>query len=286
MTRKPTTAAQYVPDSVALVRATSLYLATKLGDLLEDVVIVGGLVPTLIVPQADLRNDRRPHVGTMDVDLGLAVALLDGRRYHDLCERLQNAGFAPDTNEAGHATSQRWRIESEGRAVTVDFLIPPTRETDRAGRLRNLEQDFAAIITPGLELAFQDRESVPLDGTTIQGEQASRIVWVCGAGAFVVLKALAFDSRGENKDAYDLVYVLQNYGDGAADVFSHLEPLLPDDNVANAMEILERDFTSVDAVGPRRVAEFVGDLDDAAVRADAAAVVRTLLTLCKRSTSE
>jgi hypothetical protein len=34
------------------------------------------------------------------------------------------------------------------------------------------------------------------------------------ADAYVVLKALAFDSRGENKDAYDLFYVVRNYGVG------------------------------------------------------------------------
>ena len=32
---------------------------------------------------------------------------------------------------------------------------------------------------------------------------------MCGPGAFVVLKALAFRDRGEPKDAYDLVYVLR-----------------------------------------------------------------------------
>jgi predicted nucleotidyltransferase len=43
------------------------------------------------------------------------------------------------------------------------------------------------------------------------GERASREIWVCGPGAFVVLKALAFRTRGENKDAYDLYYVIRNY---------------------------------------------------------------------------
>jgi len=45
MDDRPTTALEYSPESVKLVRSASLYLATKLGDLLEDIVIVGGLVP-------------------------------------------------------------------------------------------------------------------------------------------------------------------------------------------------------------------------------------------------
>jgi hypothetical protein len=34
----------------------------------------------------------------------------------------------------------------------------------------------------------------------------------------VVLKALAFKNRGENKDAYDLVYLLRHFGKGVDDV--------------------------------------------------------------------
>ncbi len=44
MKRKPTVATGYPPASVQLALAASLYIATKLGDLRDDVVIVGGLV--------------------------------------------------------------------------------------------------------------------------------------------------------------------------------------------------------------------------------------------------
>ena len=50
--RKPTVAAGYPRSSVQLVHAASLYIATKLGDLRDDVVIVGGLVRSLIVPRS------------------------------------------------------------------------------------------------------------------------------------------------------------------------------------------------------------------------------------------
>lgn len=215
--------------------------------------------------------------------MGLAIAILDEQRYHALCERHRNAGFQPDATESGRPTHQRWRIESDGRTVTVDLLIPATLETDRGGTLRNFEEGFAAIITPGLELAFEDKQLVTLAGETLHHEQASRELWVCEAGAFTVLKALAFDGRGENKDAYDLVYLLQNYGTGIEDVFHRLRPLLKNSSAEQALRILERDFATVDSVGPKRVAEFLGDADDATVRADAAGAVRSLLNLCKKT---
>ena len=47
--KKPTTAAGYEPAFTSAVRATCLYVATKLGDLADDTVVVGGLVPSLII---------------------------------------------------------------------------------------------------------------------------------------------------------------------------------------------------------------------------------------------
>ncbi|MGD8844476.1 MAG: hypothetical protein PVI54_03150 [Desulfobacteraceae bacterium] len=94
---------------------------------------------------------------------------------------------------------QRWRVcTSSGLKVTGDFLIPPSQDTDKGGDLRHIEKDFAAVITPGLRLAFQDQKKVPLKGVTLMGEKAEREIWVCGPGAFIVLKALAFHQRGEN----------------------------------------------------------------------------------------
>ncbi len=283
MEGKPNQASGYSPTAVQLAHAASVYIATKLGDLRDDLVIVGGLVPGLIIPQFALPAGCVSHIGTMDVDLGLSIAILDEQRYHELCERLRNAGFEPDTNEAGHATNQRWRIESKGRNITVDFLIQPTMPGDKGGRLRNLEEGFSAVITPGLELAFQDRRLVTLSGETLHHETASREAWVCDAGAFTVLKALAFDGRGENKDAYDLMYLLQNYGSGIADVFRHLQPLLRNPSASHALTILDRDFSGVDAIGVVRFAEFLGNREDEAMRADAAGAVRSLLAMCQRA---
>ena len=51
MARKPNRASGYAADQVEHVRATCLYVATKLGDLADETVIVGGLVPSLLIDQ-------------------------------------------------------------------------------------------------------------------------------------------------------------------------------------------------------------------------------------------
>jgi len=140
MADKPNLASGYRSEQVSLARATCLYLATKLGDLVNELVIVGGLVPSLLIDPATLPVDREAHVGTMDLDVGLAVAILDEGRYRTLSEALRRAGLTRDVNEQGNPTHQRWRVEG-APSVTVDFLIPPTRSEDLGGRIRNLEQD-------------------------------------------------------------------------------------------------------------------------------------------------
>lgn len=109
MTAKPPTSDGYDLATTRHAEATCLYVATKLGDLIDSMVVVGGLVPSLLI-----RHDQRapiadPHVGTMDVDLGLDVELLTTGLYQPLTDRLRDAGFAPDTNDRGNPTRQRWR---------------------------------------------------------------------------------------------------------------------------------------------------------------------------------
>src|SRR6266404_993979 len=275
MADKPTTAAGYASDQVARVKATCLYLATKLGDLMPELVVVGGLVPSLLIDQENLPANVTPHVGTMDLDLGLAFAMVGEERYEEVAERLRNAGLEPDKNDEGQPTRQRWRISDP--PVTVDFLIEPEDAERRAGRVFPLTKDWAAIIAPGLHLAFKNSQRFTLKGKTIMGETAEREIRFCGAGAFVVLKALAFHIRGENKDAYDLFYVLRNYGRGVPDVAAELRPLLADASAIKAAAYLRGDFQDSDSLGPRRVAEFLYGRSDAAAQADAVGFVQQLL---------
>ncbi|MDQ7783684.1 MAG: hypothetical protein RDU20_12445 [Desulfomonilaceae bacterium] len=280
MADKPTTGAGYRSEQVELVRATCLYVATKLGDLMDDLVIVGGLVPTLLIEQGSLHAGADAHVGTMDLDVGLGLALLDEERYRTLTERLRSAGFEQDFNEDGNPTRQRWKIEKQAK-VTIDFLIQPSLAGDRGGRLRNIETDFAALITPGLHLAFLDRERITLSGRNILGEQATRDVWVCGPGAYVVLKSLAFRNRGENKDAYDLYYLVRYYGKAIENVASRLKPLLADPVVQRSINFLKEDFQDHNGVGPRRVAEFILGTSDDEIQADVVGFIARLLDLCR-----
>ena len=132
MLPKPSTREGYGIEQVASVHRTCLYIATKLGDLLDEIVVVGGLVPYLLVDQENLPSGLDPHVGTMDLDMGLALAILNRERYRELGRRLRDAGFEPAVNAQGNKRLQTWTAVTP-HPVTVDFLIPPVEERDTGG---------------------------------------------------------------------------------------------------------------------------------------------------------
>jgi hypothetical protein len=130
MASKPNRATGYERHQVDHVRATCLYVATKLGDLVDETVIVGGLVPSLLVDQRLVQTVEARHVGTMDLDVGLALAILDDQRYQALTERLRQAGFTQDENEQGQPTRQRhsWHHRYSWRPQRPPLLYhPPPR---------------------------------------------------------------------------------------------------------------------------------------------------------------
>ena len=267
---KPNHAGGYDRNRTALIREACLEVATRLNDFKDDLCIVGGLVPSLLIDIARLPAGAQAHIGTNDLDLGLSLAIFDEQKYEEIARRLRQAGFTRDVNGEGNPTSQRWQL---GKGVLVDFLIQPSSAKEKGGNLKNLEGDFAAVITPGLHLAFQDFEEVRVEGEVLTGGKAVRTVRVCGPGAFIVLKALAFRGRGENKDAYDLWYILQN----RYDTINRLKAIASDPQARHAIGILEEDFSKPDSIGPARVARFLSERPDENLQADVAGLVRRLL---------
>ena len=283
MTDKPTTAAGYRADETAQVIATCLTLAGALGDLADELCIVGGLVPSMIcdTPVDPSALDSGAHVGTNDLDVALEVSVLDDEHYKEIASRLRGKDFAPDTTKSGAIVRQRWRWRDQ--KVTVDFLIPPSAGTDPDKvRVQNLENDFAALVVKPLGLAFHELIPKLLKGHTLDGDLIERTVAFCGPAAFVALKAFAYSKRNERKDAYDLVYVLRRWSKGTPDIAERMSMHATRDaeTVADILDVLDRDFETQDSVGPRAASQFHDGAVDDERAADAHGAVRDFLDAC------
>jgi hypothetical protein len=156
---------------------------------------------------------------------------------------------------------------------------------EHAGKVQPLEGDFGALIAPGLELAFDERQQISIEGHTLKGEKVTRTIPVCGPATFVVLKALAFSDRGEPKDAYDLIYVLRRWPAGVKDIAVRLAAHAADHGevVARALQALTNDFAGPDSIGPLRAAQFDGESGEVldAAAADAYGYVDDLMRACR-----
>lgn len=284
MNDEPRTAADYTQEDLELVKAACLTVAENLGGLMDDIVIIGGSVPPLLI---DMQRDSDElmdeweaedpvshHVGTVDLDIGFALGLLEEERYKDISEQLRHAGFEPCENEAGNAILQKWCFAEQPR-LKIDFLIPPTEDDDKGGNIKHLEGDFAAIIAPGLQLAFEKPVSVCLEGETLHGAEFDATLQVCAPAAFIVLKGLAIRRRAKTKDEYDIFYILRNHPDGVDTIAAHFARFIDRDEPhgEKALDNLRESFKTSSSVGPVAVSRFVYGYNDYALQANASAFV-------------
>lgn len=109
------TATDYDEGATRLIESCLLHVATVLGDLMRDsIVVVGGLVPGLLIPRGTLPPGAAAHPGTTDLDLGLRLALLVEERYRDALGPVRAASFlAHDPDDA---------LRADVAAFVGDFL--------------------------------------------------------------------------------------------------------------------------------------------------------------------
>lgn len=258
-------------------------LVTLLGDLGpwgERVFLVGGLAPRYIV--GVLPEGAPAHIGTTDVDLVIGLALGDDtpETYRTLETNLKRAGF-----RAEH--SFRWTRDVDGVSVQVEFLC----ETDAVepGAIfkpkgESVGSGLGAFNVRGARLVVSDFTEHAVEAERLDnGGRSTVTVRVCGLLTYLVLKILAFQQRHDNKDAYDLVFCLLNFGDGpeAAGGAASASPVVGHPQVLSALELLGERFLDVGRDGPAAYAAFLAVDDDAGaadrLRQEAVAVVRTFL---------
>lgn len=270
VSEKPRVASGYRPEDVDLVLSLYLTVARVLGDYAEDLVVIGGLVPYLLIPQETLEAADR-HVGTGDLDLVLEVTLLKEERYKEIAVLLRGSGFAPEKKaDTGAQRLQRWVAPGTAGKGIIEFLIPPLDNKARPGTIQHLSGDFGAIILHAGELAFLDRISREVSGTNLQGAKDTRAMWVCGPAAFLVLKAFAHRRRNEPKDAYDIDYLVAGYPGQPASILDRFDLLRGRPGVSEAMELLRNAFHGIDSTGPVDVASFLETTGDENFRRDVA----------------
>ena len=299
---KPTTAAGYNPEETLACERVLVSLLRGFGMLKDTLRLVGGLVPRYLTPERP--PDVPAHAGTSDVDIVLDVQVMaKAEGYKALAKQLKDQGFTRGVNDKGVPVGWQWKRQvSEHAYVMVEFLQEAPEGVQPGTTVAVDGENLSAMAIPhaGMVLDWYDSREVTaelLDGKGV----ATETVHYADAVSFIVLKALAFGHRNENKDAGDLIHVMQYSCDLATlvDKFQHrLRSGQHAGAIEQGLEQLKRHFAGSDTVqgferpGPVAYVHFLHDAAqtdrDTLLRAqrDAAALVEQFLQLMQQALSD
>ncbi|MFZ2056043.1 MAG: hypothetical protein WAV54_01355 [Acidimicrobiales bacterium] len=270
----------YSSEETELLLGTAADLLRSFGSAFggRHIAIVGGLVPTLLVP--DPPQGIRAHPGTGDLDLHLSLHLLDGETadyYDSIVEGLGKLGLKHAT-ENGRQLKWRWGGTFRGVRMVVEFLCPARTRggvPESPARGTPAEQNVGpneAICALGLQLGHL----VPRDTITINRRvrTASGDVTypfpVADVTSWLCLKSDAIVLRDKAKDAFDVTWVIDGIGPEMVAARIAASSLLRGDErdevLAQLRQLTGDQFADLESVGPVQYATFHDDRDNPALR--------------------
>ena len=236
----------YTADAVKAARSVLLELTHLLGEYRDDIVVVGGWVPELLLG---------PHVGTMDVDLALNHPALQEQGYKTIRELLRSHGY--------HEASQPFiffrTVRNGGQEfrVEVDLLAGEYAGTGKSHRTQQM-LDVRGRKARGCDLAFEMSSEVMIQGILPDGAEDSAIVRVASIVPYLVMKGMALYDRMKEKDAWDVYYCLCHYPGGLDGLAQEFLPHMGHGLVREGLLKIAEKFASPNHVGPSWVVDFDG----------------------------
>jgi hypothetical protein len=252
---EPQSASDYDDRTTAAVKTVLVEIGQILGSFKGKFAIVGGAVPWLLLGN----NEDMPHVGTIDVDLGLDAEALGDGEYATLVDALLGHGYEQRTQLRRFQLVRRVPAHDGGVPidVVIDFLMP--RDAEIVKNVPPLISDFAVQRADGADLAVRFYQMVAIAGPMPTGGTNRVEVAVCSIPALLAMKGHAIEGRFKQKDAYDIYYCVRNYPGGPEALAHACLPLLDHASGAAGYGFIASKFDAVDSFGPTCVRHFVED---------------------------
>ena len=238
----------YTTGAVEAAHSVLLELSRLLGEYQDSVVIVGGWVPELLLPQAPRR-----HVGSIDVDIALDHRKLKEVGYKTILQLLLARGYRP--GEQPFIFFRTVQLGDQIFDVEVDFLAGEYSGTARGHRTQKV-QDMHPRKARGCDLAVSLATEVTLSGILPGGGKDTATLRVASIVPFLVMKAMALAGRLMEKDSWDIYYCIRYYPGGLDRLVDEFRPLLNHGLVQEALAKIAEKFASPQHVGPVHVADF------------------------------
>lgn len=249
---EPQSADNYDDRTTRAVKSVLIEAGQILGSFRGKFAVIGGAVPWLL-----LNNQDMPHVGSIDVDLGLDAEALGDGEYAKLVEALREHGYEQREALRRFQLVRRVPPADDGPPidVVVDFLMP--RDAEIVKNTPPLVADFAVQRADGADLALRFYQLVAVDGPMPEGGRNRVEIAVCSIPALIAMKGHALQGRLKQKDAYDIYYSIRNYPGGIEALAEACRPLLERESGARGYRYVAEKFDTPDGFGPTCVRRFV-----------------------------
>lgn len=250
MNPEPRLQSDYSGRQVEAARRVLIDLGQVLASFSDCIVVVGGWVPDLLLPDAE-----EPHIGSIDVDLALDAEKLKDGRYADLLKLLLDTRrYKPGAEHFQLVTKVDLKDGAKPVQVEVEFLAP--KEVKLQKNRPKLLKEFRVLQADACGVAFHAPVEMPLPGVNIRGDKNTVRLRLASLADFLVMKAHAIGGRDKPKDAYDFCYCLDHSQSGIAPLAADWKARLEDPDVSRAVMILREKFEDPASFGPRQVVEF------------------------------
>jgi len=248
----PQSANEYEDRTTEAVKSVLVEIGQILGSFNGKYAVIGGAVPWLL-----LDNHEMPHVGTLDVDLGLDAEALGEGEYARLVETLIGHDYKQSVELRKFQLVRTITPADEGPSidVIVDFLMP--RDAVIEKNKPPIVEDFAVQRADGADLALHFNEMVAVRAAMPNGGTNKVEIAVCSIPALLAMKGHAVNGRYKQKDSYDIYYCVRNYPGGIAILAEDCRPLLEHKSGAKGYGFVNEKFDTEDGFGPTCVRRFV-----------------------------
>lgn len=252
---------EYKAPEVRACLSVLLEIMTILGEFRENIVIVGGNVPPLLIASA-----KEKHPGTMDIDLALDFQYIKSDTYQTIVETLTARGYYQKEGDQPFRFYRDIGDESKDKITVEINLLAGEYGGTTTPRRHQTVQDARARKARGCDLVFEGAAKITLAGSLPGGGTNKLTIKVAGIGAFLVMKGMALWGRMKEKDAYDIYYCCKNYPGGSIPLAKAIKPLLNKKLAREGLGKIKAKFSTVDGIGPNWVADFL-EVSDSEERA-------------------
>lgn len=250
MTSEPRFLTEYGDRQVEAARRVMIDIGQVLGSYVDDMVLIGGWVPDLIIP-----NPAEAHTGSIDVDLLLNADKLTDGGYAELLQQLLDTRRYQLGSKAFQLVTEVDLKDGGGPiSVEVDFLAP--RGSSLEKNPPKLIEGFRVLEVDVSSHVFDESAKVKLPGKNTLGTENVVQLRVLSGIDFLVMKAFALQNRDKPKDAYDICYVLDNTPGGLEKVAEEWRARSAESETTRAEEIFREKFSTVGSFGPQQVVQF------------------------------